>query len=126
VLILCVAHPLVAALLVGKSFRSGSALMPWIGAGYALRATSYVFERVCYAYGETRKVLAIQLCAAVATVVATPVGVIVGGLEGAAIAVPIYFSIQLAAAIWLARGTVRRATALAAAPSVQHATVVSG
>jgi len=98
-------HDLLATLFVGKQFRSGASLMPWIGAGYAIRAISYVFERVCYAYGETRRVLTIQICAVVATFVLTPLGVITLGLKGAAMAVPIYFSVQLIAAVYFARRT---------------------
>ena len=98
-------HEIIAGLFVGKPYRGAASLMPWIAAGYAIRATSYVFERVCYAYGQTRRVLAIQLCAVAATVVCTPAGVICWGLKGAAMAVPAYFSVQLAAAIFLARRT---------------------
>lgn len=125
VIILAVGHPLVAALLVGKAFRDGSSLMPWIGAGYAIRATSYVFERVCYAYGQTRRVLTTQICAAAATVILTPVGVLSMGLKGAAMAVPIYFSIQLFVAILLAHRTLRQATIAAQPLVVEHATVSS-
>ena len=103
-------HDFLASLFVGKNFRSGSDLMPWIGAGYALRATSYVFERVCYAYGQTRRVLTVQLLALVATVIASPLGVLTLGLKGAAMAVPVYFSVQLLAAIYFATRTLREAT----------------
>jgi O-antigen/teichoic acid export membrane protein len=100
------AHRTIAAFLVGRSYRPASYLMPWIAAGYAIRSTSYVFERVCYAYGQTRRVLIIQLCAVVATLVATPLGVFSLGLQGAAMAVPVYFSLQLIVAILLARRTI--------------------
>jgi len=105
VLLFILGHDLLASLFVGKSYRSAASLMPWIAAGYAIRATSYVFERVCYAYGRTRRVLAIQLCAVVAAVALTPAGVISFGLKGAAMAVPAYFSVQLAVALWVARRT---------------------
>jgi O-antigen/teichoic acid export membrane protein len=98
-------HEIIAGLFVGKSYRGAAALMPWIAAGYAIRATSYVFERVCYAFGQTRRVLSIQLFAVAATLVLTPAGVIFWGLKGAAMAVPAYFSVQLAAAVFLARRT---------------------
>jgi O-antigen/teichoic acid export membrane protein len=111
VLALALGHPLVASLLVGKAYRPASYLMPWIGLGYAIRSASYVFERMCYAYGQTQRVLVIQCCAAVATLVATPFGVIYFGLRGAAMAVPIYFSVQLAVAVVLARRTVKQSTA---------------
>ena len=103
-------HEFIASLFVGKPYRGAASLMPWIGAGYAIRATSYVFERVCYAFGQTRRVLIIQLCAVVATALFTPAGVIYWGLKGAAMAVPFYFTVQLATAIFLARRTMSEAT----------------
>jgi O-antigen/teichoic acid export membrane protein len=107
VALFAVGHEIIAGLFVGRPFRSAASLMPWIAAGHAIKATSYVFERVCYAYGQTRRVLTIQLCAVTATVILTPAGVIYFGLQGAAVAVPAYFSVQLATAIFLARRTVR-------------------
>jgi O-antigen/teichoic acid export membrane protein len=100
-------HHLFASIAVGKRYRPASGLMPWIALGYAIRTASYVFERVCYAYGQTRRVLVIQVCAVCATAILTPVGVFTLGLMGAAMAVPAYFSVQLAVAIWLARRTIR-------------------
>jgi O-antigen/teichoic acid export membrane protein len=111
VIIYSFGHPLLAILFVGQNFRGGSELMPWIGAGYAIRATSYVFERVCYAYGQTKRVLTVQLIAVAATVIATPLGVLTSGLKGAAMAVPVYFSVQLLAAIFFAHRTMQEATA---------------
>lgn len=109
VMILTIGHHFFAALFLGRAYRSWSVLMPWIGLGYAIRATSYVFERVCYAYGQSRRVLAIQLCAAAATIIATPLGVLRWGLTGAAIAVCVNFSVQLVAAMLFARLTLRDA-----------------
>jgi O-antigen/teichoic acid export membrane protein len=96
-------------LLLGHEYRSEAALMPWIAAGYALRCIAYVFERVCYAYGKTGRVLAIQCCTAAATFVATPIAVLGWGLEGAAVAVPIYFGVELIAAASLAASLLRGA-----------------
>ena len=109
VIALAFGHHLVASLFLGRAYRDWSILMPWIGFGYAIRATSYVFERVCYAYGQSRRVLAIQLYAAAATAIATPLAVLEWGLMGAAVAVSIYFSVQLAAAVFFARLTLREA-----------------
>jgi O-antigen/teichoic acid export membrane protein len=110
VALFAVGHEFIAGLFVGKSYRGAASLMPWIATGYAIRAASYVFERVCYAYGQTRRVLAIQLCAVAAALALTPAGVITFGLKGAAMAVPAYFSVQLATAIFFARRTTREAT----------------
>jgi O-antigen/teichoic acid export membrane protein len=106
-----IGHEWLARIFVGTQFRSGSSLMPWIASGYAIRATSYVFERVCYAYGATRRVLLIQLCAVIATFALTPLAVITLGLKGAAMAVPACFSVQLVAAMFFARRAVLEARA---------------
>jgi len=99
-------HRELAAIFVGASYRGASALMPWIGAGYAIKASSGVLERVCYAYGRTQRVLLIQLCSVAATLVCTPAGVLMLGLQGAAYAVPVCFCTQLVAASVLARRTI--------------------
>jgi O-antigen/teichoic acid export membrane protein len=108
VLIFALGHRSIADLLVGKSYRYASDLMPWIGLGYAIRTTSYVFERICYAYGQTRSVLAIQSCGVIGWMVATPLGALTLGLRGAALAVPVNFFVQLAAAVVLSRRAVRQ------------------
>ena len=114
---LAIGHQLIASLLVANAYRHASDLMPWIGLGYAIRSASYVFERMCYAYGQTRRVLLIQSCAVAATLVATPLGVVCLGLKGAAMAVPVYFSVQLAAAVVLARRTIKQSTSWGASTS---------
>lgn len=110
VLALVFGHRLIASLFVGAAYRHASDLMPWIGLGYAIRSVSSVFERMCYAYGQTRRVLMIQSWSVAATLVATPLGVLTLGLNGAAMAVPVYFSVQLVAAIALARRTIKQST----------------
>src|SRR5262249_44947367 len=118
VLVFAFGNELLAKLFLGQSYRHAAPLMPWIAIGYAIRASSYVFERVCYAYGNTRRVLFIQLCAVLLAAVATPVGVLSGGVRGAAMAVPVYFTLQLAVAVILARRTVRETVFPAASPII--------
>lgn len=110
VLVFAFGHQLLASLVVAKPYRYASGLMPWIATGYAIRAASYVLERVSYAYGKTRRVLITQLCAVAATAIATPLGIFTLGLRGAAMAVPVYFSVQLVTAAILARRTLREAS----------------
>jgi O-antigen/teichoic acid export membrane protein len=105
VLLLALFHEQLASILLGRTYRHAAYLMPWIGAGYGLRACSYVFERVCYAYGRTRRVLVAQACAAVAALAVTPIAVWGWGLRGAGAAVPVCFALQLAVAVVLARRT---------------------
>ncbi|MEP7246193.1 MAG: lipopolysaccharide biosynthesis protein [Gammaproteobacteria bacterium] len=105
VILFVLCHEWIASLFVGKAYRDASVLMPWISVGYGIRAVSYVFERVCYAYGKTRRALLTQLYAVLAAAAITPAGVIALGLKGAAMAVPVYFSVQLAVAVFFARRT---------------------
>jgi O-antigen/teichoic acid export membrane protein len=122
VILFAVGHEWLARVFVGKQFRGGSSLMPWIAGGYAIRATSYVFERVCYAYGATRRVLLIQLCAVIATFALTPLAVITLGLKGAAMAVPACFCVQLSAAMFFAHRAVREAGARGGVGTVMYRT----
>jgi O-antigen/teichoic acid export membrane protein len=111
VLVFAFGHDAIAALIVAQPYRRAAGLMPWIATGYAIRAASYVLERVCYAYGETRRVLIIQVLAVAATAVVTPLGIFTLGIRGAAMAVPVYFTVQLMTAAVLARRTIREAYA---------------
>ena len=100
-------HQYVSSLLLGPNFRGGSHLMPWIAAGYGLSALSHITTRVCYAYDKTERVLITEtIGACLAVGVSLPLIYSVG-LVGAAMAVPIYFGIQLALSAYLARRTVQ-------------------
>ena len=111
VLVYTFGHEWIASLVVGKAYRHASGLMPWIALGYAIRSCSNVFERVPYAYGKPKRVLIILVCSVGATAVLTPLGIFAFGIQGAAMAVPLYFSIQLATAVLLARRTIRESDA---------------
>lgn len=97
----------IAQWFLGAQYRAGASLMPWIAAGYALSAVSQVFAGAAYARGHTRNVLLIQLVGAVASVFAGFVGVYVHGIDGAAVAVPLAFGLQLLVAMVLAKGAAR-------------------
>ncbi len=109
VAVVTVASEWLAFLLLGPAFRSGASLMPWIAGGYALIIVAHVFERVCFAYGQTRWVLVIQASAAAVGMIGTAVGTVGWGLQGAAWAVPLYFAVQLVVSAYAARDTRRRA-----------------
>lgn len=85
----------VVRLLLAKEYRASVILVPWIAGGYLLLILSYVFEKVCYAYGTTRLVLLIQLCGALLSLSISYTAIRSWGLMGAATAVPIYFGLQL-------------------------------
>ena len=92
----------IAGLLLGKSYGRAADLMPWIAGGNAMLASSYVFERVCYAFGKTHRVLLIQSCTVLTGIITTFIGARYWGLEGAARAASVYFLVQLLASIFLA------------------------
>lgn len=88
-------HQQIASLLLGPEFREASSLMPWIAAGYGILALSHIPTRVCYAHDATRMVL---ICEAVTAIMSVAVGfplIYFYGLPGGAVAVPVYFGIQL-------------------------------
>jgi O-antigen/teichoic acid export membrane protein len=66
-LVTLLAHPL-AGLLLGPSFRAAAELMPWIAAAYALQMLQQSFEIILFAHGESRKLLALQVAAAVSAI----------------------------------------------------------
>jgi O-antigen/teichoic acid export membrane protein len=98
-------HQQIAALLLGPDFRAGSKLMPLIAIGYVFLIVSYVFERICYARARTARVLYIQMFTAAAALASLYIGAYFYGLIGAAIAVPVYYSVQLCGAFIFARAT---------------------
>jgi len=94
-LLLVLFHAELAALVLAAEYRVHSALMGWIATGYVLLGMAQVFDRVCYAHHDTVGVLWVQAtCAALSVVIAVPL-VWGYGIEGAAWAVPVYFSAQL-------------------------------
>ena len=108
VLLMTVFNAQIAALLLGPNFRGASRILPWVACGYGLLTLSYVFERVCYAHGRTARVLAIQSCTALTALVTTAFGAWHWGLSGSAMAVPVYFTVQLVGAMIQAARTTRR------------------
>jgi len=97
-----------ARLLLGPGFREASSLMPWIAAGYGLLALSHITTRICYAYDATRSVLMTESAGAfLAVVVGFPL-IYAFGLQGAAMAVPLFFGIQLTLSTYLGRQSIRK------------------
>jgi O-antigen/teichoic acid export membrane protein len=82
-------------LFLAREYWIGADLIPWIAGGYGLLVISNVFEKVCYAYGFTGRILVVRSMAAVSGLLISYYGVVRWGLIGAAIAVPIYFGLQL-------------------------------
>ena len=102
-----------SSLLLGREYRSGAALMPWIAFGYVLLVTSYAFERVCLAHGRSGWIPLIQGSAGAVGLVATVVGILGWGLKGAAVAVPVYFGAQLLLSMFAAKRAYKDSVGLA-------------
>lgn len=96
-------HEEVASLLLGPAFRDGAYLAPWIAAGYGLLALTHITTRVCFAYDATKSVLFSETAGAVLSVVVGFPMIYFYGLDGAAMAVPVYFGMQLLLSAYLAR-----------------------
>ncbi len=68
-LITVLAEPL-CTLLLGPAFRAGAAaLLPWIGAAYALQMVQQAFEVILYAHRQSRQLVVLQAIAAASAVV---------------------------------------------------------
>lgn len=100
-------HQYVSFLLLGQAFRESSHLTPWIAAGYGLLTLTHITTRICYAYDATRSVLMSEAAGALLAVVIGFPLIYTFGLEGAAMAVPLYFGIQLLLSAYLARQSIR-------------------
>jgi O-antigen/teichoic acid export membrane protein len=96
-------HEEVASLLLGPAFRDGAYLAPWIAAGYGLLALTHITTRVCFAYDATKSVLLSEAAGAVLSVMVGFPMIYFYGLEGAAMAVPVYFGLQLLLSAYLAK-----------------------
>lgn len=88
--------------LLAEKYRSSIDLLIWISLGYSFLAISYVFEKVCYAYKMTKLIVLIQGIGSISSFIIGLPLTYYYGIKGAAIAVPIYFGIQLVTAILVA------------------------
>ena len=96
-------HPWVAGFLLGESYRSVSHLLPWIAGGYGLLVLSHVANRVCYANEATRSILVIESTGALLAIVLGFIGIAWAGLKGAAVAISLYYAVQMLMAFRAAR-----------------------
>lgn len=106
-ILLCMFKEVLVRYLVGREYRVGSVLIPWIALGYAINAVSQVYQSRCRAYKQTRLELTIESSGAVASVITEFAMIPLLGLSGAAMAIPAYFGVQLLTGIWLSGRCVR-------------------
>lgn len=96
-------HPWIARILLGEPYRSASFLIPWIVGGYALLILSHVANRVCYANEATRSILLVEFTGATLAVIFGFICIMWAGLKGAAVAISLYYGVQLIMSFRLAR-----------------------
>jgi O-antigen/teichoic acid export membrane protein len=77
--------------------------MPWIALGYALYNVATVYTRFCYAFDDTKAVSLLVVFGTLIGFAATVPAIMLWGLTGAALSVPIGFAAQLLLAFVLAR-----------------------
>ena len=92
-----------AKLVFGPGYDGAAGLMPWIALGYSFKVSANVFSRYCYAFDDTRAILALTLFAAVSGLVVLIPAIVLDGLQGAAKAVPVYFGLELILSILFAQ-----------------------
>ncbi|GIW56943.1 MAG: hypothetical protein KatS3mg082_3347 [Nitrospiraceae bacterium] len=96
VLLLLAGGDIAARWLLASEYRAVAArLFPWIAFGYALVLANQVVERILYVEHRTGTVACLQVAGAALGVVGPVVGAVWFGLEGVAMAVPVYFGLQL-------------------------------
>jgi O-antigen/teichoic acid export membrane protein len=82
--------------LLAKEYRSAAAgLLPWLALGYVPLLVAQAFERLAYARQRTRAITLVQAASAALAIIAATLGAHWGGLMGVALAVPVYYSLQL-------------------------------
>lgn len=96
-------HEEVASLLLGPAFRDGAYLAPWIAAGYGLLALVHITTRICFAHDATKSILFSEATGAVLSVAVGFPMIYFYGLDGAAMAVPVYFGMQFLLSAYLAK-----------------------
>ncbi len=110
-------HKELAALLLGPRFREASYLMPWIAAGYGVLALYHIAARVCLGHDAPQAVTLTETAGALLAVVVGFFFIQAYGLWGAAVAVPVYYGVQLLGCVYLAVRSVRARRAHQAVPA---------
>lgn len=94
---------LVCRFFLAPAYWSVAELMPWIALGYFFFNLSGVYISICYAYNDTRSVLALSIASSLAMVLILLPFLELYALLGAALAVPVYFGIQGVLSYFMAR-----------------------
>jgi O-antigen/teichoic acid export membrane protein len=89
-------------LMLGPQYQSTSDLLPLMALGFSLLALSQVFNTISLAQKRTWSVSFSELAGATASIAAAVPLTLRYGIRGTALAVPLYYGVQLLVAWWLA------------------------
>jgi len=85
----------VVTIMLAPRYRSSVDLIPWLAAGYACYAVSFIYENVFHAYNKTVAILKINTALAILTVLVTMLLTYNYGLSGAAVSVTVVYLTRL-------------------------------
>jgi O-antigen/teichoic acid export membrane protein len=97
----------VVALALGKGFRGAADLLPWLAWGYAIQTVQTIFEAMIYSQQRTGRLLAVNVVAAVTSLLFYALLIPPMGARGAVIATVASFSVSCATCLWLSRAVPR-------------------
>jgi O-antigen/teichoic acid export membrane protein len=97
----------IASICLGAEYQSASRLMPYIAAGCSLMAIYLAVEKIFHARQQTSWCLTLRTIGAALSVVSVPPLILEFGVLGAALAVPVYYGLQVLACIVVTRRTSR-------------------
>src|SRR5262249_13881550 len=98
---------LIASICLGAQYQGASRIMPWIAAGSGVMALYSTLEKVFHARQRTGWCLILRAAGAVLSVVVEVPLILVFGIAGAALAVPVYYGLQVIACIAVINATSR-------------------
>ncbi len=88
-------HSQLADVFLADEYREYSMIMPCIALGYSFLVIAQFYERICYAHDNTSAGVVIQSAGAAASIGVTIPLVWSFGINGASVAVPVYFFVQM-------------------------------
>lgn len=88
--------PIAVELFLAEEYHVAGELLPYIAIGYAIYMVSCVFARFCYAFDATRSVLLLTIGGAFVGLITILPAIKFLGLLGAALALPVRFSVECA------------------------------
>lgn len=105
ILVSCFAKLIVRWLLAQEYRPDAAAILPWITLGYISLLLAQPFERLAYSKDQTQAIVLIQGASAIIAIVLAVFGAWWRGLMGVAMAVPVYYTVQLLLTIFVAKGS---------------------